>query len=102
MMAFLEPAKDPERPNHPVNKGRSMVPDQGVDHFESIRSVLVASVSGCSTGVPSSHRDRLVRYRFEKSRGGSGSLRSKEVHGPVRAIAQTVQTRRLGQARSMT
>jgi hypothetical protein len=30
MMAFLEPAKDPERPNHPVNKLRSMsFPDQG-------------------------------------------------------------------------
>jgi hypothetical protein len=51
MMAFLEPAKDPERPHHPVNKLRSMgFPLKAVDHFESIRSVLLARVSGCSTG----------------------------------------------------
>jgi hypothetical protein len=49
MMAFLEPAKDPE--SHPVNKLPSMgFPIKAVDHFESIRSVLLASVSGCSAG----------------------------------------------------
>jgi hypothetical protein len=52
MMAFLKPAKDPERPDH--GSGRCVSPIKVVDHFESIRSVLLSSVSGCKGTVVAS------------------------------------------------
>jgi hypothetical protein len=96
MMAFLEPAKDPDLIIRSISSGR-MGFINAVDHFESIRSVLLANVSARREGVIGTSRERepmASQPGTPKGDGrgcsGSGSLRRKEVHGPVRGIAQTV------------